>query len=87
MRLGLAYELHLALFHSSRGWKGSLQTYQPVPDDSLIFEFCRTGNVEGVQLLLSRKEASIWDVNSHGWTPLHVSFELSLPSPKPINLI
>jgi hypothetical protein len=75
MRLGLAYEMHLALFRSSRVWKGTFQTYQPVPNDSLIFEFCRTGNIEGVQQLLSRKEASVWDVNSNGWTPLHVSFE------------
>jgi hypothetical protein len=81
MRLGLAYELHLAFFQSSRVWKGVFQMYQPVPDDSLIFEFCRTGNIEGVQLLLSRKGASVWDVNSNGWTPLHVSFEPKFSSP------
>lgn len=76
VRFGLAYELQLGLFGSVRNWKTTFQVFQPVPDDSLIFEFCRSGNIQGVQTLLSRKQASVWDTNSYGWTPLHVCFLL-----------
>jgi hypothetical protein len=46
----------------------------PVSDDSLIFESCKLGNIDGVRLLLDKGEASTWDTNSQGRTPLHVSF-------------
>jgi hypothetical protein len=74
VRFGLAYELQLELLGSLRSWKINFHVYQPVPDDSLVFEFCRSGNLEGVQTLFSRKKASVFDVNSQGWTPLHVCF-------------
>ncbi|CZR52451.1 uncharacterized protein PAC_02328 [Phialocephala subalpina] len=73
VRFGLAYEFQLGLARSSRSWKTILQVFQPVPDDSLIFEFCRLGNTQGVQTLLSRKQASVWDTNSYGWTLLHIA--------------
>lgn len=77
VRFGLAYEFQLGLFGSLRSWKTTFQVFQPVPDESLIFEFCRSGNIQGVQTLLSRKKASVWDTNSNGWTPLHVCFQFS----------
>lgn len=73
VRLGLRYGLRMALTRSSTEWKHTLQSFRPVPDDSLIFEFCKRGNIDGIRHLLSRKEASIWDTNSKGYTPLHVS--------------
>ena len=49
-----------------------LSTFRAVPDDALIFEFCRTGNVKGIQTLFSRGEASAYDTNTDGFSPLHV---------------
>lgn len=72
VRFGLAYELQLGLIRSVQTWKTTFQVFQPVPDDSPIFAFCWSGNIEGVQKLLTTKRASVWDTNSCGWTPLHV---------------
>lgn len=71
--VGLSYELRLCLLKSSWGWKHTFQSFQPVSDDALIFEFCRSGHIDGIRSLLSQKKASVWDVNSRGWTPLHAS--------------
>ena len=51
----------------------SLNTYRAVPDDSFIFELCRVGNIEAVGKLIESGKASVWDTNSKGWTPFHVS--------------
>jgi len=42
-----------------------------MPDNSLIFEFCRQGNLNAVRQLISQGQGSIRDVNSWGETPLH----------------
>ena len=74
IRLGIHYGLHLGFSSSStHGWKNTLQTFCPVPDDALIFDFCRHGNVSAVRRLLSGGLASVRDTNSQGYTPLHVS--------------
>ena len=74
VRLGVQYGFHLDFLTSStRGWKNSLNTFCPVPDDALIFEFCQQGNVSAVRNLLSGGRASVRDTNSQGYTPLHVS--------------
>ena len=76
IRLGIQYCLHLGFLSSStRGWKNTLKTFCPVPDDALIFEFCRQGNVPAVRSLLSRGHASVRDTDSLGHTPLHVSLQ------------
>ncbi|KAI9780629.1 MAG: hypothetical protein M1816_002790 [Peltula sp. TS41687] len=41
------------------------------PHDALIFEFCSAGNLEAVKSLLSRGDASPFDTDPDGWTPLH----------------
>lgn len=72
--LGFKHGLHLSLVKSSiRGWKQTLSTSCHVPDDALIFEFCKEGNVSGVRSLLVRGEASARDIDSQGQTPLFVS--------------
>ena len=72
--LGFKYGLHLSLIKSSiRGWKQTLSTSCHVPDDALIFEFCKEGNVSGVRSLLLRGDASVRDIDSQGQTPLFVS--------------
>jgi len=44
-----------------------------MPDDSLMFEFCRQGNLSAVRQLISQGQGSIREVNSWGETPLHAS--------------
>lgn len=61
-------------------WKNTFRTFRTVPDNAHIFEFCRNGNISAVRTLLKRGEASPWDTDSKGWTPLHVSVFLSLRS-------
>lgn len=73
----LAWNINLGgefmLRRSSRGWKNSIRTFRAVSDDHDMFRFCREGNIDGVRTLLTRGDASPWDINTHGWTPLHVS--------------
>ena len=74
IRLGVQYGLNFRFLSSStQGWKTTLKAFCPVPDDALIFEFCKEGNVPAVRSLLSRGHASVRDTNSQGYTPLHVS--------------
>ncbi|KAF2500369.1 hypothetical protein BU16DRAFT_556839 [Lophium mytilinum] len=47
------------------------RTFHAVPDNALIFEFCKQGNLMAVNSLLVNGQASPWDTNSKGWTPLH----------------
>lgn len=51
----------------------SLDVVRSVPDDAVIFDLCRNGNVACIQALLSRGQASARDVDSQGRTPLYVS--------------
>jgi hypothetical protein len=57
---------------SSSGWRYTIQPFRAVAEDSLIFEFCRKGNLEGVRTLFERREASPWDRDPTGQTPLWV---------------
>lgn len=74
IRLGMKTGLDVMIYTSSLGWKKSLtiKPFRAVPGDSLIFDFCRNGDVDGIKTLFSRGEATVWDRDSHGWTPLHV---------------
>ena len=74
IRLGIHYGLRLK-FHASstQGWKATLKSFCPVPDDALIFEFWKQGNISAVRGLLSEGYASVRDTDSQGYTPLHVS--------------
>lgn len=91
INLGLNSGLRVGLFNSSvQGWKGSLNTFCAVPDDSLIFDMCRDGNLLAVKDLFSRGLASVRDTNSMGETPLHVRIhnaELVSPSDLHISLL
>ena len=80
VRLGFHYGFHLGFLSSTQGWKNTLKTFCPVPDDALIFEFCRQGNVSAVRRLLSKGHASVRDTDSRGYTPLHVSL-INEPNP------
>jgi len=51
---------------------------QIVPNNALIFEFCREGNVGAIRRLLIHGHASLDDVNEMGETPLHVSLSAQI---------
>lgn len=73
-RLGFTYVPRFSLFSSSiQGWKYTQNSFRLVPDDALIFQFCETGNLSGVQALLARGQASVMDIDSIGRTALHVT--------------
>lgn len=72
-KFGLKNGLEISLSNSTRGWQFCLSPFRAVPDNSLVFDFCRDGNIPGVQRLIARGDASVQDTSSKGWTPLHVS--------------
>jgi len=51
------------------GWNFSIEPSHVIPEDSLIFEFCRDSNLSGVRSLLGRRAASLWDRDAAGRTP------------------
>lgn len=73
IRCGLAYGIEFAARQALKGWKCTFETFRVVRDDSLIFTSCRDGNLEAVRELFVRGQASAFDTDSWGWTPLHVS--------------
>lgn len=54
-----------------QGWKQSLNTYRAVPDNAIIFGFCREESISAVGKLIQASQASVWDTDSCGRTPLH----------------
>ncbi|TGO13635.1 hypothetical protein BTUL_0066g00240 [Botrytis tulipae] len=68
-KIGIAYGVKLSVL-ASRGWQYSFQPFRAVPESALIFEFCRSGNLDGIRTLLSRGDASPHDRDPLGRTPL-----------------
>jgi hypothetical protein len=79
IKLGLKRELELSIKKTTCGWQQKIRLLYPVPDDSLIFDFIRAGDIQGVQSLLYDRKASVWDSNTRGETPLHVGLNESPP--------
>ncbi|KAL2851042.1 nucleoside phosphorylase domain-containing protein [Aspergillus pseudoustus] len=71
--LGVRYGLKTMATNHNSTWRYTIQPVRAVPDDSLIFSFCERGNVDAVRELFTRRQASVYDVDTEGWTPLHVS--------------
>lgn len=65
-RLGIKFGVNASIARSYQGWKSTLKVFPAVPDDSLIFDFCKSGNIEGVQTLLTKGSASVRDTDTHG---------------------
>jgi hypothetical protein len=78
LRLGLNFEACAKVSWSLSGWNVLQQTYRVVPTDSLIFQSCRCGDIESVRQLFSQGKASVWDIDVHGRTPLHVSLDSTI---------
>lgn len=70
-KLGVSYGL-LIQARCTDGWQYTIQPFNAVPDDALIFTFCSNGNVAAVKTLLATGKASLRDRDSRGWTPLRV---------------
>jgi len=73
MRMGVNYGVEASFRPSVHGCRFDFTTVHAVPDDSLVFDLCGRGDLIGVRRLLERCDASVYDRNSKGWTPLHVS--------------
>jgi hypothetical protein len=74
IRLGLNSGLEAVMTQAKQGWKFALEPIRAVKDDAVIFKFCVDNNLEAVQELLSRGDASVLDTRSDGMRPLHVSW-------------
>lgn len=72
-KLGVNTGMEANLSSSPNGWQFCLNPVRAVPDNSLIFDFCKNGNIEAVRHMIARGIASVRDTNCKGWTPLHVS--------------
>jgi len=55
------------------GWQYVISPFNAVPENAKIFEFCRKGDLIGVQSLLKLGQASLRDRDPMGRTPLWVS--------------
>jgi len=69
---GMSYGLFLNA-KSTSGWQYMIQPFRTVSEKSLIFEFCRNGNLSGLQTLLDLGDGSLRDRDTMGRTPLWVS--------------
>jgi hypothetical protein len=58
--VGRAWDIEIC--RSQQGWDFSISTYACVSSDSLVAKYTRGGNVEGLQQLFSRGEASPFTV-------------------------
>ena len=58
--------------NSMSGWRYQMQPLRAVEETALVFEFCREGNIQGLRSLFARNEASPWDRDPKGQTPLLV---------------
>lgn len=73
--MGIRNGLEAVVASGGRSWlfNCNITVTRPVPDDSLIFELCRTGQTRAVEALLEKGMASVVDTSPKGWKPLHVS--------------
>ena len=72
--IGIPYGLEAVVASGGRSWlfNCDITVTRPVPEDSLIFELCRTGQTRAVEALLEKRMASVVDTSPKGWKPLHV---------------
>lgn len=70
-----ARNFQIELNKSYRGWDQHLRVSRVVPDDADVFWYSKGGNIDGLQRLFDLGQASPWEVDSVGLTPLHVSFQ------------
>jgi hypothetical protein len=72
--LGFQRGLEAVISSAGQSWLFNCRitvTYA-LPEDSLIFELCRTGQTRAVETLFEKGLASVVDTSPKGWKPLHV---------------
>jgi hypothetical protein len=74
-RMGVQNGLEAIVASAGRSWLFNcrLTVTRAVPEDSLIFELCRTGQTRAVETLFNKSLGSVVDTSPKGWKPLHVS--------------
>lgn len=65
------FQVHLT--KSYQGWDQSFRTYKTVAYDAEVIQYSIEGNVEGLKRLFASGQASPFEVDCDGRTPLHVS--------------
>ncbi len=68
----LRRSISLTIMRATSGWTYRFNPYRLVPEESLIFKYCRSGNIAGIQDLFSHGIASPLDINFLSLTHLHV---------------
>ncbi|ERF75789.1 hypothetical protein EPUS_01619 [Endocarpon pusillum Z07020] len=68
---GLKYGMEANLCSTSVGWQFNFNPIRAVSQESPIFKFCKSGNLQAVQQLIADGSASVRDTSPKGWTPLH----------------
>lgn len=73
--MGIQSGLEAVVASAGRSWlfNCNITTTCAVPEDSLIFDLCRSGQTRAVEALLEKGMASVVDTSPKGWKPLHVS--------------
>ena len=62
----------LSVTKSQNHISSKMSHFPIVPNHAKIFASCARGDLHSVRSLLEGKEASPWDTDLNGWTPLHV---------------
>ena len=68
-----ARRFELRLMKSQQGWDQSFRSYRMVSYDAKVFDYCMDGDVAGLQKLFASGQASPFETDPDGRTPLHVS--------------
>lgn len=73
--MGIQSGLEAVVASAGRSWlfNCNMTVTCAVPENSLIFDLCRTGQTRAVEALLEKGMASVVDTSPKGWKPLHVS--------------
>ena len=61
-----------------QGWQQVFHSYTIVPFDAPVFKYSMAGDVTGLQHLFDTGQASPFEVDPEGSTPLHVSRSIDL---------
>ncbi|KAF9700525.1 hypothetical protein EKO04_001240 [Ascochyta lentis] len=71
--LGVKTGLEAVVASAGRSWLFNcrLTVTRAVPEDSLVFELCQTGQTRAVEALLEKGMGSVVDTSPKGWKPLH----------------
>lgn len=73
LRCGVASAFVLMHSKSIQGWTCKLEACRVVKKGAPIFMACKSGDIEAVRLLLDHGQASVYDVDEWGVSPLFVS--------------